>query len=826
MSPRRLGKYDLQERLGRGGIGETWKAFDTQQHRYVAIKIIRVNPETSDEFLPRFNREAQAVAALHHPHIVQIHEFSTSQNGNEAYVVMDYVEGPSLADYLDATAHTGRIPPPTEIVSLLTPIAAALDYAHQHKVLHGALKPTAILLDRHSATASSSGEPKLTNFGMHQKQDPRLLPLDDVSYIAPEIAQGYASTARSDLYALGVILYEICTGALPFQGETSSDVLMQHIHGAPTSPILVNPQIRPALTGVLIRGLAKDPAARFSSATALVTAVEKALNMSASLGQSHPSLSAINPPSFSGISGPLDAMNSPTYLSPLPQHMPFQPSQPLQSSPVPPVVASSNTPVLPPPPVMPSTTPVLPVTPTGSIPTVQPSAIYGPTYPSQASGSYPVISTSGPMPAMAPPSSLPQQALPPPTPVQASSASKRRRRGLFIALLVLLLVALLGSGIATYLFYTRTFSPPPQTLVGHAFFGSSGLISQTTNQGITDKIQINLQHVSDPQPGKHYYAWLISERQPDVPALALGPLAVNHGQVTLAYSDPQHNNLLANYSRFLITEEDANQQPAVPSLDVTTWRYNAAFSRTPNPTDPKHFSLLDHLRHLLSQDPKLHDVGLTGGLDMWLFRNTTKVLEAAGSARDAQQFCVSHPSDACTQGLLRQVARILDYLDGAAYVQTENIPPNIQGSTLLINPTIARVALLEFDPIHQQPPGYLEHIGSHLQELSQISSATASQHALAIQIDQAINNVQAWLEAVHADASKLIHMSSTQLLQPDALTTLNDLFTQANNAFVGQVDPNTNNVKDGVVQIHYNIQALATFDITPCTMNNGQSSCA
>ena len=126
----------------------------------------------------------------------------------------------------------------------------------------------------------------------------------------------------------------------------------------------------------------------------------------------------------------------------------------------------------------------------------------------------------------------------------------------------------------------------------------------------------------------------------------------------------------------------------------------------------------------------------------------------------------------------------------------------------------------------QQPPGYLKHIGNHLRELTSSPGATAAQRALAIQIGQAINNVQGWLNAVHGDASKLIHMSSTQLLQPDALTTLNDLFTQANNAFVGQVDPNTNNVKNGVVQIHYNIQALATFDITPCTMSNGQNSCA
>ena len=105
----------------------------------------------------------------------------------------------------------------------------------------------------------------ITNFGMRQRQDPRLQPLVEVSYLAPEVAQGNPATSRSDLYSLGVILYELCTGTLPFQGETSSDVLMQHIHSTPTSPVLINPQIRPALTGVIMRSLAKDPAARFST---------------------------------------------------------------------------------------------------------------------------------------------------------------------------------------------------------------------------------------------------------------------------------------------------------------------------------------------------------------------------------------------------------------------------------------------------------------------------------------------------------------------------------------------------------------------------------
>jgi hypothetical protein len=183
-----------------------------------------------------------------------------------------------------------------------------------------------------------------------------------------------------------------------------------------------------------------------------------------------------------------------------------------------------------------------------------------------------------------------------------------------------------------------------------------------------------------------------------------------------------------------------------------------------------------------------------------------KILEAAGSARDAQQ-----GGDA---GLIqRQLVRILDYLDGSQFVQTENLPPGLP--PLLIDPTIARVALLEINVQNQTPPGYLKHIGSHLGELTQVPGATPAQKALAIQINKDINNVQGWLENVHRDAEKLIQMTPSQLQQPAALTTLDDLFTQANNAFVGQTDPNTNQVKEGVVQIHYNVQRLATFDIQP-----------
>jgi eukaryotic-like serine/threonine-protein kinase len=136
------------------------------------------------------------------------------------------------------------------------------------------------------------------------------------------------------------------------------------------------------------------------------------------------------------------------------------------------------------------------------------------------------------------------------------------------------------------------------------------------------------------------------------------------------------------------------------------------------------------------------------------------------------------------------------------------------------------VALLEFDPLHQQPPGYLDHIGTHLRELASSPSVTAAQRTLAITIGKAINNVQAWLELVHSDAKQLVNMNNSQLSQPAASELLNHMLTQAQFALAGQFEPNTSTVKEGVAQIHDNLQRLATFDVTPCTSTNGKNSCS
>jgi eukaryotic-like serine/threonine-protein kinase len=823
MNRRRLGKYELQERLGSGAVGTIWKAFNTQQRRFVTIKIVPVDAQSSADFTSRFYREAQILTALHHPNIVPILDFHMSQSGNEAYIIMDYVEGLSLADYLSATAHMGKIPSPADIVGLLTPIANALDYAHQRNVIHGALRPAAILLGKVDATSTSPGEPKLTDFGLNHVQNPLALPLDNASYISPEIAQGLTSTNQSDLYALGVILYEMCTGALPFHGDTTGDISMQHIHATPTSPVLINPHIPPTLTAVIMRSLARDPAARYSTATTLVSSVAKALNISMpeSISHSHSLTGAEIPLSLSGMDT-INAGNSPTYLSQPPQLS-------LSNTPsVTPVVAGKEAaiqPELPQSPIISYSTPILPMTPTGSAPTKQGTEE---TYvqktpisqlPLANSASTP-IATSLPGPSVPPRTQ--GQTIPPPSP--APRVPRRRSRWLYTALVAALLFVLAGSAAGAYLFYTRGTPPTQPIIVGHAFFLSSGILSSNSkNQGITDKLQINLQNIADPQPGKQYYAWLLSDLHIDLPDVPIGPLPLNHRQVTMTYSDPQHNNLLTNYNHFLITEEDANQQPPNPSLDINTWRYSIVFSTKPNPEDTiNHFSQFDHLRHLLSQDPKLKLIGLGGGLDIWLFRNTSKLLAAAGSARDAQKGCTPAPNNSACAFLHRSLVRVLDFLDGSAYVQAD-VPLD---TPLLIDPTIARVALLETDVVHQQPPGYLRHIGSHLRELTGSPGVTPEQRTLAIRITQAINNVQGWLEAVHTDAVKLEKMDNSQLSQPGALSILNDLFTQANHAFVGQFDPNTSTVKEGVVQVHNNIQSLATFDVTPCAINNGKNTCS
>jgi serine/threonine protein kinase len=774
--PGRIDKYELQQSLGQNGITEVWKAFDTQAHRYVAIKLFHAQLENDPDFMTRFQREAQVIVSLRHPNIVPCHDFSISQipetASATAYLVMDYIEGGTLADSTRNSSQKGKLLPIPAIVHLFSSIGMAVDYAHQQHVIHGNLKPANILLDKQHTAGSPIGEPMVTDFDMSRLMGPSgrntgVWWNSSPFYISPEQVMGVPANERSDIYSLGIMLYEICTGTLPFLGNNVTAIMMQQVNTMPASPSLINPNLPPALSTVIMRCIAKDPAARFPSASAMVAALADAtrqgsFNMSApeSVGQS---------------SGPVKSveMNMPTVISskmsPLPAGVVS--SAPLYASNV--QVGGISTPY-------PAVRPGGPITP-----------LLPEFTPAYSTGNQPVGIS-----------------MPPPT---APSSKKPGRRGLYIALAALLILALIGSVLGAYFaFFSKgtTTTTTPQ-LLGHAYFVSSGIVSPDSRQGITDQLQINLGNVSPAPTGKSYYAWLLNDKTLDWKPIYLGQLAFNNGTLSLFYpGDAVHSNLLATNSRFLITEEDATVVPSSPSLDPNAWVYYAEFSQIKHvPTDPKSYSLYDHIRHLLADDPKVKAAGLTGGLDIWLYRNTQKVLEWAGSARDAWK-------NKGVDFIHRQLTRMMDYLDGTLYVQKD-----LPGQAVLANQNISKVGLLTFDPQTQDPPGYLYHIGKHLFEVTALPQTSAAQKALAIQIKQELDGVNLWFRTIRDDVIKLYAMDNAHLTANDGLTLLDQVATLANDAFAGKVDTNAQ-VTDGVVQIHYTIQRLATFDIRACTASN------
>ncbi len=773
-NPNRIDKYELQQSLGQNGITEVWKAFDNQARRYVAIKLFQAQLKADPDFMVRFQQEAQAIVSLRHPNIVPCYDFSISQfsetTSATAYLVMEYIEGGTLADYSRNASQTGKLLSIPAIVHLFSSIGMAVDFAHRQHMIHGNLKPTNILLDKQNIANSPIGEPMVTDFNMAKLMGPTggntgASWNGSPFYLSPEQVMGAPANELSDIYSLGIMLYEICTGTLPFLGNSAESILMQQVNTVPASPSLINPNLPPALSTVVMRCIAKDPKARFPTALALVAALTN-VNGQSSINISHPE-------NTGQASGPFQSQerDMPTVIS-------------SKMSPLPAGVVSSG-------PMYASN--------------VQVGGISQPYPAGQWADKSAVGAINRPLPTNTPVG----MSMPPPT---ASTSKRPRRRGLYIALAVLLILALIGSALGAYFVFfskgTTTTITTPQ-IMGHAYFVSSGFVSPDSKQGITDELQINLENVSPAPLGKSYYAWLLNDKTLDWKPIYLGQLAFNNGTLSLFYAgDAVHSNLLATNSRFLITEEDASAAPTSPSLDPNAWVYYAEFSQIkPVPTDPKSYSLYDHIRHLLADDPKVKAAGLTGGLDIWLYRNTQKVLEWAGSARDAWKY-------KSVDLVHRQLLRIMDYLDGTLYVQKD-----IPGQGLYADPTISKVGLLTFDPLTQDPPGYLYHIGKHLHEVTALPQTSATQKGLAIQIKQAIDGVNLWMRNIRDDVMKLYAMDSAHLTGKDGLTLLDEVATLANDAFVGKVDTNAQ-VTNGVVQIHYAIQRLATFDIRACTASN------
>lgn len=299
---RTVGKYTLETLIGRGGMAEVYRSYHPELERNLAIKIIHPFLTEDGGFVERFRREARAAASLRHPHIVQIYDFDVTPDGLY-YMVMEYVAGIPLDQYLQPPRTPMPLP---EAISLFTQIASAVQYAHQHGIVHRDIKPGNIL--RHE-----TGDLYLSDFGLAQIMGTQRLTQSGMTsgtpaYMAPEQVLGQPVTPASDIYALGVLLYEMLTGARPYEGETGAAIMVRQATQPPTPPSQWLPTLAPEVEAVILRALARDPAQRFATVTAMLAALNQAAGVTGADTIAVQPLSASAP---AGISAPPPAASLP-----------------------------------------------------------------------------------------------------------------------------------------------------------------------------------------------------------------------------------------------------------------------------------------------------------------------------------------------------------------------------------------------------------------------------------------------------------------------------------------------------------------------------------
>jgi serine/threonine protein kinase len=263
-----LGRYHIIEPLGEGGMASVYKAYDTNLERNVAIKVIRIEKGQDEAFLKRFRREAKSLAKVLHPNIVAVHDFG-EQDGIP-YLVMDYLAGGTLKQKM------GHAMPYQEAAQLLAPIARALEYAHKQGIIHRDVKPANILM-------TDSGIPMLTDFGiakiLEAEEATHLtgtgVGIGTPDYMAPEQGMGTLVDRRADIYALGIVFYELIVGRRPYVADTPFALVLKHINDPLPRPKVLNPNIPDAVEQVIFKALAKKPEDRYQDMGEFASKLEK-----------------------------------------------------------------------------------------------------------------------------------------------------------------------------------------------------------------------------------------------------------------------------------------------------------------------------------------------------------------------------------------------------------------------------------------------------------------------------------------------------------------------------------------------------------------------
>lgn len=265
------GRYTILEEVGKGGMAHVYKAQCNLLNRTVAIKVLRNDLEGGDEFIHRFNAEAQSAACLAHPNIVSI--FDVGEENGLYYIVMEYIEGITLKEYIKSKGMLSSL----ESAEIASQICAALTVAHEKNIIHRDIKP-------HNIMVTTNNLIKVTDFGIARASNNATMQVGDsilgsVHYISPEQARGGYVDGRSDIYSLGIVLYEMLTGKLPFESESPIAIAMKHLEETPVAPKNLCPDVSDELQDIVLKAISKETRKRYQTVSAMKSDIDVIINL-------------------------------------------------------------------------------------------------------------------------------------------------------------------------------------------------------------------------------------------------------------------------------------------------------------------------------------------------------------------------------------------------------------------------------------------------------------------------------------------------------------------------------------------------------------------